>query len=167
MKKAIHRTAITRDLAAASAIALLCVAGAASAANRGTIHFVGAISAPPFDVAQADMQAGLAPSSAASTTADANATTVRFTARAAGGPSAHVSILAVKPGASGDSNSSPDAASASQLVTRFTDTQGHTLAPDAQGGYAVGAAGGTLSIKAQGSPQAQRGGLVTVTTAYD
>jgi hypothetical protein len=134
-------------LRAIKRIALLCAAAGLSASAMaytvpgGTITFRGALVAPPFTV---DMQAATQRREAftQSGVIDANAATVTFLPPVNSAPSANVSLIG-------------------KTQARFVDGHGRLIAPDVNGAWHVGEAGGKLSM--QGSDS----GRVTLVTNYN
>lgn len=134
----------------------------ASAANGGTINFIGMIVAPPLDVSAAVVPP--ASSSHVMTQASASSPVVAVTFKAPPGAvsSADVSLMI-------NDSTAPrtGAAALDVLAARFTDGNGHMVAADPNGDYHVGSNGATLLLGAKPGDQPSAGKAVTVMMSYD
>lgn len=145
--------------AAMSISACICAPCAAVAASGGTIQFTGMIVAPPFSIATAfaapsgtTVTAGVGQSGPATTT-------ITFAAAPNSPPNAEIALATIPPASAGNGLKT-----ASPVVARFSDGDGHRLTPDQYGYYHLGASGGTLVLKA---PDSATRTFAVVVTSYD
>ncbi|MPW20901.1 hypothetical protein GCT13_29540 [Paraburkholderia sp. CNPSo 3157] len=143
----------------------LCTSALVSAAEGGVISFIGAVVEPPFEVMAASAEAAVLPRVAAIASrsgVDASAMSVTFAVFADSRPSARISIEAVK-------NSTTPAATAACGSVRsvFADGSGRKTAPDRNGEYHVGRAGGTLLLTSAAAVKSAVAPLVTVVSQYN
>ncbi|HXZ10604.1 MAG TPA: hypothetical protein VEI25_21340, partial [Paraburkholderia sp.] len=129
---------------------------AATAATSGTIHFIGVIVAPQFDVAYAPVAA---PSTLAPTVlqaGSANGVRVTFDAPVGVDP-ANVAVQVF------DKTGAPVVQT---IAARFVDGAGRQVGPDADGNFRLGAGGGTLTITPRPGAAKSADEAVAVVVSY-
>jgi len=140
---------------AALVAACLCAPAMALAAAGGTIHFIGAIVAPPFDVAPV---AGTALTTSGGVAGSAaQEVSVTYAAEPNSAPVANISLVAM-----GNTNSGSHA----PVDARFTDTAGHEVKPDKIGEYHLSGSGGVLKLSLKSDHATSGTAAVTVVTSY-
>ncbi|MCR6481031.1 hypothetical protein NU688_33075 [Variovorax sp. ZS18.2.2] len=129
-----------------------CMASVDARAADGTIHFIGAIVAAPYEMRLAAHALAPAPAVTQRTSGSDLVAEVVFLRQQVDRPSGTVRV---------------DGHGALPLKTSFTDAQGvrHDFGPATS--QALGQDGGTLSIAAQSRPSAGRGAAALVTVSYN
>ncbi|WP_143810961.1 hypothetical protein [Paraburkholderia piptadeniae] len=128
------------------------------------ISFIGSVVEPPFEVmaASADASVTRVAATVSRFGADASATTVTFAVLADSRPSAKVSIEPVQNAAARTGS-----AASGSVTSVFADGSGQKTAPDRNGEYHVGRAGGALLLTSAAGVKSTVAPRVTVVSQYN
>jgi len=152
-----NRSQRLKELVSVAGLAATCVLPvAAIAATSGTIHFVGAIVAPPFGVTYGPVAAPSTTSPTVLQAGSANGVRVTFDAPLGVDP-ANVTVQVF------DKTGGP---APQTIAARFVDGAGHQVGADAGGNFRLGASGGTLSITPRAGAAKSEDEAVAVVISY-